>query len=284
MKNILTIDVEDWYHLLVDEVPQWDSYAPRVETATRRILDLLSGQGVCATWFILGYVADRCPGLVRDIAERGHELATHGHTHQFLYRMTPEEFRADLIRSVDAIGGPSGRRVRGHRASSFTLNEKTRWALDVLEDEGFEYDSSVSPTKNFLYGWPAAPRYPHRVEGARLVEFPASTLEILGYRLPVAGGFSLRLFPYGWTRSAIRKINRAGHPAVVYVHPWEVDLEQPRLKLSAAWTFLRYHRLASTEANLRRLLEDFEFCPMGEFVDDYRNRDVGGPNMEGRET
>lgn len=261
--------MEDWYHLLVDEFDRWDAYTPRVEASTRRVLDLLSEYGVKATWFVLGYVAERFPGLVAEIHGRGHEVGSHGHSHQLLQKQTPERFRAELVRSMDAISRVTGEEVEGHRASSFTLSPETQWALEILESEGISYDSSVSPTRNFLYGWPEAPRYPHRVRGMGLIEFPASTVELLGYRAPVAGGFALRFFPYWLTRWAIRKINRAGHPAIVYVHPWELDIDQPRLDLKARWRFLRYYGLASTEPKLRRLIEDFEFAPMREFVPVY---------------
>jgi len=270
LKNILTIDVEDWYQLLVDEFDRWDSYTPRVEGATHYVLDILSEYGVKATWFVLGYVAERFPELIRDIHQRGHEVGTHGHSHQFLQKQSPETFRAELVRSLDVLSRLTGEKILGHRASSFTVNEKTQWALEILESEGLTYDSSISPTRNFFYGWPDAPRYPYPVEGLSLVEFPASTVEFLKYRAPVAGGFALRLFPYGFTRRVIRNINERGHPAVVYLHPWELDLDQPRLPLSPAWRFLRYYGLGSTEKKLRRLLQDFEFAPMGEFVDDYR--------------
>ncbi len=255
---------------MVDEFDQWDSYAPRVESATRRVLDVLSEHNVRATWFVLGYVAERFPGLVKEIHRRGHEVGTHGHSHQFLHKQSPDLFRSELIRSMDVLSQLTGEKVRGHRASSFTVSEQTKWALEILESEGLMYDSSISPTKNFFYGWPDAPRYPYQVEGLNLVEFPASTVELLGYRAPVAGGFALRLFPYAFTRRAIRRINGRGHPAVVYLHPWELDLDQPRLSLSPAWRFLRYYGLRSTEKKLRRLLKDFEFAPMGNFVDDYR--------------
>jgi polysaccharide deacetylase family protein (PEP-CTERM system associated) len=281
MRHILTIDVEDWYHLLVDEFDRWDSYTPRVEESTRRILEILGERSVRATWFVLGYVAERFPGLVREIHREGHEVATHGYSHQFLHRQTPEVFRQELLRSADAIAQATGARVEGHRASSFTVDERTAWALDILEAEGFAYDSSISPVKTSFYGWPDAPRFPYRVPGKNLVEFPASTASFLGRRVPVAGGFSLRLFPYAFTRRAIRGFERAGHPAIVYVHPWELDPDQPRLRLSPTWRFLRYHGISSMERNLRRLLADFSFGPMGEFVSIYRD---GGTPAGGRRT
>jgi polysaccharide deacetylase family protein (PEP-CTERM system associated) len=209
--NILTIDVEDWYHLLVDEFDQWDSYTPRVEGATRQALDILSEYGVKATCFVLGYVAQRFPGLVKEIHARGHELGTHGHSHQLLPKQTPETFREELVRSIELIAQATGGRVEGHRASSFTVSEETKWALEILEDEGLRYDSSVSPTRNFFYGWPEAPRFPYRLEGLDLVEFPASTVEFLGYRAPLAGGFALRFFPYWFTR---RKSGRSTRPVI----------------------------------------------------------------------
>lgn len=269
LRNLLTVDVEDYFHAsgLEEGRPRinWRELPGRVEYTTRRLLGILSEAGCRATFFVLGWVAARHPGLVREIHEGGHEVASHGWGHRMVTRDGPAEFRADVERSrkflEDIVGAP----VYGYRAPSFTITPRTAWALRVLEDVGFRYDSSVFPIRRHRYGDPGSPRgihwiLPPGMEGRGLLEVPLTTVRILGRNVPVAGGGYLRAFPLWFTRWAIRRINDADDiPAVVYLHPWEIDPDQPRLPASPGNRFRHYLNLHRTESRLRQLLEEFRF-------------------------
>lgn len=270
--NILQIDVEDWYHDLA--MSEWHRYPSTVVADTERVLSILGEMDTTATFFVLGPVAEQFPHLVWDIAARGHEVATHGYRHTPLTRQTPSEFEDDLERSIRALEGVTGERVLGHRACQFSLNEETAWAIDIVRKGGLAYDSSIFPARTPLYGVPGAPRFPYRISssdiraddrGADLVELPLSVFKVplAGVNVPVAGGFYLRLFPYCFIRYAIGQIHRLGQPAVCYLHPWELDPGQPRLR-SLGW--YHYHRLSQTEARFRRLLADFRFTSVKGFL------------------
>lgn len=266
--NALTIDVEDYFHVSAFDTAarrqRWDSFDSRVTANTERLLALLDDASVTATFFILGWVAERHPGLVRRIAVAGHELASHGYAHRLVYDMTPASFRDDLRRAKDAIASASGVEVAGYRAPSFSITRRSLWALDVLIDEGYAFDSSVFPVRRDRYGLPGAPRFAHEVvrPGGRLIEIPPSTIRLAGTTLPVCGGGYFRLYPYGVTRRAIEVINREHQPAIVYLHPWEIDPAQPRQAGSALSRFRHYVNLDLTEARLRRMLSDFAFGPI----------------------
>jgi polysaccharide deacetylase family protein (PEP-CTERM system associated) len=264
--NVLTIDVEDYFHpnamdgAIAPE--EWDSVPPRVERNTLRVLDLLAAAGVRATFFVLGWVAERWPSLVDEIARRGHEVASHGYAHRLIYHQDAARFRADVRRSKALLEDRLGSEVLGFRAPSYSIVERTLWALDVLVEEGFRYDSSIFPIRHDLYGLPEFPR--HAVTLRRgagdIVEIPASTVRLLGRNWPVAGGGYFRLLPYAVTRHAVRHLNRReGSPAIVYIHPWELDPAQPRLPGSATARFRQYVNLRRTEARLIRLLGEFRF-------------------------
>ena len=259
--NVFTIDVEDYYHVSafssVAPPERWPSFESRVEASTSRILDICSEAGVRGTFFVLGWVADRFPALVRRIADNGHEVASHSYWHRLVYDLTPETFRDDLRRARTAIEQAAGVRVRGFRAPSYSITERSLWALDVLQDEGYDYDASIFPILHDVYGIPDAPRHAHR--RGRLLEVPGTTAIIGRTRIPVGGGY-FRLFPYGVTRWAVARVNRAeGRPAVFYLHPWEIDPEQPRLEAPWKSTLRHYNSLGRTELRLRRLLSDFRW-------------------------
>lgn len=271
--NAFTVDVEEYFHPNamdgVTEPGAWDTLPHRVEHTTRRLLDLLDELGVRATAFVLGWVADRWPGLVREIARRGHEIASHGYAHRLVYRLGPDAFRADVARGRRVLEDALGDRVRGFRAASWSIVAATPWAFDILIEQGFEWDSSVYPVRHDIYGIPGFSRVPVRLRCAAgsLVEIPPSTVRVGGVTLPVAGGGYLRLLPYAVTRWAIRRINRVdGVPAMVYVHPWELDPAQPRLPARALARWRQYANLDRTEARLRRLARDFRFGPLCEVV------------------
>jgi len=268
LTNALTIDFEDWYQGLEIPHTEWDGMEVRIERAARRLLEVFAESGARATFFVLGWLAERHPGLVREVAAAGHEIATHGWSHSFVYQMTPTDFRDELMRSMSLLGELSGRPVLGHRAPFFSITEKSLWALEVMSDLGLRYDSSIYPVLNYRYGIEGAERWPHPVgTGARsLVEFPISTWRMWGRNVPIAGGAYFRIFPYAVTRHAFRSINREGHPAVFYLHPWELDPDHPRLPLPRRIALTHYANLRATEGRLRRLLRDFRFAPMSEVL------------------
>jgi polysaccharide deacetylase family protein (PEP-CTERM system associated) len=274
MLNALTIDVEDYYHVSAFEpvisMTDWDRYESRVEKNTHRILNLLDAHTTKATFFVLGWVAERYPGLVRTLVARGHEVASHGYAHQRVYTQTPEQFRTETRRSKRLLEDILGQPIRGYRAASYSITVQSLWALDVLRDEGFAYDSSIFPIRHDLYGIPRYPRFCHMLPGPReapLVEFPLSTLRVGGINVPTAGGGYLRLFPYAYTRWCIRYLNqREGQPAVVYLHPWEVDPAQPRLAAGTRSRWRHYTNLHRMEERLVRLLQDFSFGTMAEVL------------------
>jgi len=267
--NALTIDVEDYFHVSAFDAPgrraQWANFESRVERATDRLLELFEAASVTATFFVLGWVAERHPALVRRIAGGGHELASHGYAHQLVYDMTPAAFREDLRRAHGAIGDASGVEVRGYRAPSFSVTSRSLWAIDVLIEEGYAYDSSIYPIFRDRYGLPGAPRFAHTIvrQAGCLLELPPSTVRVAGLTLPVGGGGYFRLYPFVLTRRAVASLNSRDHrPAIVYLHPWEIDPDQPRQAGSACSRLRHYVNLRETEARLVQLLRLFPFGPM----------------------
>ena len=280
MINALTIDVEDYFHVAAFarqiDPKTWDSYSLRVEKNTDRILDLLGQRGVKATFFVLGWVAERCPDLVKRIQGLGHEIGCHGYAHKAIYDGTYEEFERNLRRAKEVIENITGRALKSYRAPSFSITSRTMWALGVLAEEGFENDSSIFPIDHDLYGIPDAPRFPYiKVLDIEHVikEFPPSTLRFCGRNFPIGGGGYLRLLPYGWTASAIRRLNNVEkQPAMVYFHPWEIDPDQPRIATTWRSRFRHYQNLASTEKKLLKLLKNFSFSTMEEVLANYELR------------
>lgn len=267
--NALTVDVEDYFHVSAfDSVvarSEWSSFESRVAGNTERLLTIFRDAGVRATFFVLGWVAERAPRLVRTIAAEGHEIASHGYAHQLLYRLGPQSFREDLRRARHELEHAAGAPVVGYRAPSFSVTAESLWALDVLIEEGYLYDASIFPVHHDRYGIPAAPRHCHRIErpGGAIWEVPASTIRRGGINLPVGGGGYFRLLPYAWTRWGIATLNTAERqPAVFYVHPWEIDADQPRIPAPVLSRWRHYTGLARTERRLHRLVADFRFGPL----------------------
>jgi polysaccharide deacetylase family protein (PEP-CTERM system associated) len=264
MKNVMSVDVEDWFcvYNLSGLIPYetWDRCESRVERSTLRLLELFGKHGVEATFFVLGWVAERFPDLVREIDRRGHEIATHGYSHRLLTFMRPAEFRDDLQRSLEVLARATTQEVRGFRAPSFSLTRKTVWAVDILREVGMQYDSSVFPVGFHPdYGFAGVQLAPYRLaEG--LTELPVGVAEVLGQRVPCSGGGYFRLFPYAVTRRLMRMCNEQGRPVMFYLHPWELDPGQPRVqRLGWLRRFRHYTNLAKTEERLERLLADFSF-------------------------
>jgi polysaccharide deacetylase family protein (PEP-CTERM system associated) len=260
--NVLTIDVEDWYHGLVP-VSGWRSCEDRIVASTRRILDIVDEAGARATFFVLGDVADLHPELVQEIARRGHEVATHGYHHRLVYRQTREDFQADVARSLASLRAAVDRPVVSYRAPFFSIVRESRWALDVLPALGLRFDSSVFPVHNHRYGIPGARRDPYR-EKSGIVEVPPSTLRIGRTNVPVAGGVYFRVLPPAFLRHAYREVNREGLPVVFYLHPWEVDPGHPRIRLPPALRWRHYHGLEHTASRLREVLSMMKFGPVCE--------------------
>jgi polysaccharide deacetylase family protein (PEP-CTERM system associated) len=272
--NAFSIDVEDWFQVsdFEDQIrfEDWDKHESRVVQNTRRLLKLLAEFKVKATFFILTWNAERYPGLVEEIAADGHEVATHGHSHRLVYEQGKDLYRRDLERSIELLGKVVGAQVRGYRAPSFSVTTRSMWALDVMLESGIQYDSSIFPVQDSLYGIPSALRFPfviHSAGAKSLIEFPMSTTRLGGRNLPLGGGAYLRLLPYHYMRWGMRRVNREGEAAIVYLHPWEIDPEQPRIKIRGKRGYsTHYLRLHSMEGKLRRLLSDFDFAPVGQVL------------------
>ena len=265
--NAMSVDVEDYFHVaaLSEAISRddWDSMNARVDANTRRLLDLFDRSQTSATFFVLGWVAERHPALVREIHDRGHEVACHGFSHKLVYQQTPAEFREETRKSRSILEDLTGQPVEGYRAASYSITPQSLWALDILCEEGFVYDSSIFPVRHDLYGMPGAERFPHMLRapnGAEIAEFPPSTARLFGQNLPAAGGGYFRLYPYPLSRWLIRRVNETEkQPTVFYLHPWEVDPDQPQVDVGWRSRFRHYNNLGKCEARLGRLLEDFRF-------------------------
>jgi polysaccharide deacetylase family protein (PEP-CTERM system associated) len=272
--NAFTVDVEDYFHVAaLSSVITRDSWARReyrAEANTERLLDLLAEHGVYGTFFVLGWVAERSPTLVRRIADAGHEVACHGFSHRLIYQQDEPEFREETARAKECLEDLTGRPVLGYRAASFSITRDSLWALDALIDLGFRYDSSVFPIRHDLYGLPDARPDPNRIaapSGRTLAEFPMSAARFLGVTVPVSGGGYFRILPYWLTRAGLRQINgRGGRPFTFYLHPWELDPAQPRIRAGVFSRFRHYTNLGRCEGRLRRVLSEFRFAPMREVL------------------
>lgn len=279
MLNALTVDVEDYFQVTAFERhvrrDQWDQYPLRVNDNTLRVLDLFDEYGVKATFFILGWVAKRVPNIVYRIAERGHEIACHGYGHELVYAIGPDRFRKDIVRSKSLLEDLCGVPVIGYRAPSYSITRQSLWALDILVEEGFSYDSSIFPIVHDIYGVPGAERFPHvrHTEAGPIREFPLTTLPIglpgKQYRLPIAGGGYLRLLPWWLLQKGIQRINEVeGMPSVLYFHPWEIDPDQPRIKGAGLKSrFRHYINLHRTASKLRHLLSSLHFASMAHVLE-----------------
>ena len=273
MYNALTIDVEDYYMVSafsdIVAPDEWPCYESRVVRNTTILLDVLDAYDVKATFFVLGWVGEHHPGLVRDIHAAGHEVACHGYDHRLIYHLTPDQFREDVHKAKSILEDLTGARVLGYRAASYSIVKKTLWALDVLLEEGLLYDSSIFPIHHDRYGIPGSDRFPHRITTASgtLWEFPPSTYRIFHQNIPIAGGGYLRLFPLSVTRAAMHAINeQEKKPFIVYLHPWEIDVEQPRLNGRWLSQARHYVNLGSTLPKLQAFLSEFKFDRLSRFT------------------
>ena len=267
----MSIDLEDWFCVsnFNDKIPreQWHRCELRVEQNTHKLLDMLDTANVKATFFALGWIVEKVPGLVRELERRGHEIAIHGYYHFQITKISREEFAADLDKAIDAVRKAGIQQpLNGFRAPSFSITERTLWAYEILEQRGFLYDSSVFPVGfHPEYGIPNAPLAPYRTTPS-IMEFPLSCIDFVGQRLPCSGGAYFRLMPYLYTKYAMRRCNAEGRPVVFYIHPWELDPEQPRIPLPLSKRIRHYYGLGGTEKKFKQLLRDFQFTTMREVL------------------
>lgn len=273
--HAFTVDVEDYFHVeaFANAIHRdsWPQLEYRCERNVYRMLEMLAERSVRGTFFVLGWVADRSPQLVRDIAAAGHEVACHGHSHQLVYRQSRQQFADETRYAKELLEDLTGSPVLGYRAASFSITKVSMWALDTLIDLGFTYDSSVFPVRHHdNYGIPEAPLGPCRMRapsGRTLIEVPLSVAEFGGVRVPVSGGGYFRLFPYWLSRAGMRRIEREGNrPLVFYVHPWEIDVDQPRVQAGLVSRLRHYNNIGRCESRLRRLLGDFKFGAMSDVL------------------
>jgi polysaccharide deacetylase family protein (PEP-CTERM system associated) len=289
VRNVMSVDVEDYFQVaaFADRIPrhEWDHWPRRVDANVDRILGMFDEHGVKATFFTLGWVAERHPGVARRIVENGHELASHGYGHQRASEMSPEQFRQDVTRAKALLEDIGGVAVRGYRAPSFSIGQANLWALDALAEAGYAYSSSIYPIVHDHYGMPEAPRFPYRPSRCpELLEVPPTTVKLAGRNLPAAGGGYFRLLPYGLSRWLMQRVNRAeGRPCMFYFHPWEVDPGQPRVDgANVRSRFRHYVNLHRMEGKLRRLLRDFQWGRADEvYADELASRPSPAPNRSG---
>ncbi len=269
MINAISVDVEDWYHSLENvRFEDWDKYESRIVCNMERVLGIFREYNVKATFFILGYVAEKYPEVVKMISMEKHEIATHGYSHRLIYNLSKSEFASELKKSIEIIENLSGQKILGHRAAAWSITERSKWALDIIFDHGLLYDSSISPFVCYLYGIPGYRKTPAVIitrNNRDFYEFPLSTISIFKKEIPAGGGFFTRLYPYWLLKYNFKKINSTGNPAGFYFHPWDLDVEQPRLKLPFRMK-RHYYNLDSTEKKLRNLLTDFKFAPISEVL------------------
>ena len=266
MRNAISVDVEDWFQVGAFERviarEDWNGLAHRVERNTDAVLALFAESGVKATFFTLGWVAERHPALMRRIVDGGHEIASHGWDHLRVFTLTPDQFRDDIGRARKTIEDASGHKVTGYRAPSFSIDQRTPWAHEILAEQGYAYSSSVAPVVHDHYGWPEAPRFAFRpVAGSALIELPVTTAKLGKRTVAAGGGGFFRLLPYRFSSWAVRQVNRdEARPAIIYFHPWEIDPDQPRVANAPLKSKLRhYSRLSAMAGKLKRLMGDFEW-------------------------
>ncbi len=278
MRNALSVDVEDWFQVgafeTVIDRGDWEQLDRRVEANSDAVLALFAETGVKATFFTLGWVADRHPALIRRIVEQGHEIASHGVDHARVFTMTPKQFADDLARARKSLEDSSGQAVTGYRAPSFSIDKRTPWAHEALAEAGYAYSSSVAPVKHDHYGWPEAPRFAFKpVSGSDLIELPVTTAKFAGRTLAAGGGGFFRLLPYQFSKWAVRQVNSEKRPAIIYFHPWEVDPGQPRVANAPLRSKLRHYPNLDVMANkLRRLISDFEWGRVDEILAQEREK------------
>lgn len=281
--HAMTIDVEDYFHVAAFKdnikVSDWDSMPCRVEQNTARLLQLFDDKNIKSTFFVLGWVAERYPQIVRDIVAQGHEVASHGYSHQLIYSQTQEVFREETAKSKSILEDQAQCPVQGYRAASYSITRKSLWALDILAELGFTWDSSIFPTHHDNYGIPGSPEQPYKIitsNGAELTEFPLTTAKVLGQSIPAAGGGYFRQYPYALSRWLFnRASDNQSKPQIFYLHPWEIDPEQPRVEGASRFSrFRHYTNLHRCLLRLERMIDDFSFGTVTESLSGVDINDV----------
>lgn len=274
--NAFTVDLEDWFQGLTSTNPnpqKWHLYEARLEANVERLLAFFAKYNAQVTFFVLGHVADQYPDLIRRIDRAGHEIGVHGYWHRLVHQLTPERFAAELDQALNSLEPLVSQSIVGHRAPYFSINGHSLWALDVLQEKGFRYDSSFFPTRNMLYGYPEAPRFPHPVgSGGALIEFPISTARWGGINWPIGGGFYVRALPYRIIRAGIRQINRQRQPAIMYLHPWELDTGQRYRRVTPRERVTHYHGRQRLKKKLESLFTDIKFTSLRTLMDPEHTR------------
>jgi len=270
MLNALSVDLEDWYHICgVDKYSQpseWPSYESRILRNCDKVLRLLQEFNTKATFFVLGYIAEKEPDLVKKIAAEGHEIASHGYYHQRIFELNMESFKEDLQKSIDVISDITGKQVLGFRAPEWSVRTNTLWALDIMRKSGIRYDSSIVPLTGM--GIRGFKKFPHKIKTlhGEIYEFPLTTTRLFWENLPFTGGLPLRITPYFYIVSKMRRINREGHPCLSYIHPWEFDTDQPGLELPLSRRFMHYFNIKNAPKKIRGILENFKFAPIKDIL------------------
>lgn len=271
MLNAFTIDFEDWYQgLEIYKVDTWHKFESRIEKYCHEFLEILDKYNTKATFFVLGYVAEKYPHLIKMIHQAGHEIGSHGYGHNQIFKLTPEGFSREIVRTNEAIMAITGKQPIGFRAPIFSITSESFWAFDILTENGFKYDSSIFPVFNYRYGVVRSDRFRHLItakSGQQIIEIPVATGRLFGVNFPVGGGAYFRIWPYATTKWGFTQMNKMGNPAVFYIHPWELDPNQPRTDMPKRIYLTHYHRLGSTRKKLHRLFSDFEFTCLSNVLD-----------------
>lgn len=272
MINCLSIDLEDWYQgIETIRFNDWQSYESRIVDETCKILLILKKINVKATFFVVGYITERFPELIKNIRTDGHEIAIHGYAHRLVYEQSPKEFEEDIKKSIEVITDICRVEISGYRAPLFSIIKDSLWALDILAQYGIKYDSSIYPIKTFLFGIPDAPRFPYVIslkDSRKIIEVPLSTIKLCGKNIPFGGGFFFRFWPYRFIRWAVKKTNKNGNPAIIYLHPFDLDPDIPKIKnLSYKRKFIHYYNIKTVEKKLKRLLKEFKFSPISNVLE-----------------
>jgi len=288
-RHAMTIDVEDYFHVSAFantiKPADWDNWPSRVEKNTRKLLTLFAEADIKATFFVLGWVAERFPSIVKEIDEAGHEIASHGYSHQLIYNQSPKIFKQETQKSKDILEKIIQRPVTGYRAASYSITAKSFWALDILAELGFTWDSSIFPVHHDRYGVAGSPTEPYTVEtpdGHRLSEFPLTTAKVLGMPIPAAGGGYFRQYPYALSKWLFNRASLNGNkPLIFYLHPWEVDPDQPRVVgASALSNFRHYTNLQRCEARLVQMMKDFSFTTVSNVLAQYDLSSIFKPSQQ----
>ncbi|MEZ5359399.1 MAG: DUF3473 domain-containing protein [Candidatus Zixiibacteriota bacterium] len=273
MNNILTVDLEDWFSVEIFQSriarDTWDNLESVVERNTENILRIFEEKGVKATFFVLGWIADKYPHIVSDVSASGHEIACHSYYHRMVSSLDPDEFKRDSEKAINAIVKACGQVPKGYRSPSWGMKKEMQWAFDILDEFGFIYDSSIFPIRHDIYGDIKSPRRPYEIpvkSGRTIIEVPATTILLFGSRMPLAGGGWLRQLPYWFTKWGINKLNANNTSAMTYFHPWELDTNLPRVKLDMKNKIRQYANINTMQTKVERLLDDFDFIPMLDYI------------------